>query len=171
MKYFTLLLLLFSGLTQAQDVQNARIFYGGVGSNSEEFAPSAAWSIGGIFFTETYLWGADLAGEGYSLDSTYGQNEATESALSLNLLWGKQISRNFSLLGLIGVRDETSECQQQSFLGFQCYADEDPEVSYTVNYGVHAIYTVSSYQLFRKEFSLGLRVTGESTQLTLGFTY
>ena len=49
----------------------------------------------------------------------------------------------------------------KSYLGYQCYADRDPDKEYTVNYGVMATY---SY----KRAVFGVRATGESVQLLIG---
>lgn len=160
-----LTILLFSASSIASTETDTRLWFVGAGNNAEELAPSTSWSLG--FIGENngeYWWGFDIAGEGYSLDSTYNQNEDLDSALSLNFMWGKEISENFILLGVIGARDKTSECESQSYLGYQCYADSDPDVSYGVNYGIHSIYQF-------EKMTLGLRLTGESSQLTLGFKY
>lgn len=148
----------------ASTVADSRIFLLGAGTNSEDLAPSTSWSLGFIGKNDDSWWGLDIAGEGYSLDSTYNQNEDVDSGFSLNLLWGKEVSENIILMGLLGARDKSSDCDAQSYIGYQCYADSEPEVSYGINYGLQGIYQLDS-------FTLGLRLTGESSQLTLGFKY
>jgi hypothetical protein len=151
--------------TSASEVfSNEGQIYIGTGSNSEDIASSTAWTIGFIGTSGNNNWGLDLSGEGYSLDSTYNQDEAITSALSVNALWGKPVSENLIVMGLLGFRDDSQECSAQSYIGYQCYADAEPDASYAINYGIHMIYTFESY-------SLGFRATGESQQFTLGFNY
>jgi hypothetical protein len=55
------------------------------------------------------------------------------------------------------------ECAD-SYLGYECYADEDPTYSYAVNYGALA-------HLSYKRIMVGARRTGESTQAVLGYLF
>jgi|SaaInl5LU_22_DNA_1037371.scaffolds.fasta_scaffold27240_4 hypothetical protein len=163
-KLIFLICLIVSVPSIANTVEDTRVFLVGAGTNSNDLAPSTSWSVGFIGKTNDSWWGVDLAGEGYSLDSTYNQDEDLDSALSLNVMWGKEITENFILMGVLGARDKASECNSQSYIGFQCYADSEPEVSYGINYGINAIY------MFEK-ITLGTRITGESSQLTFGYKY
>lgn len=63
-----------------------------------------------------------------------------------------------------GAIETSQKCARQSYIGFQCYADAEPESSYDFNYGVFGIYHIGN-------FALGARITGESQQLTSGFSF
>ena len=145
------------------------LFLVGVGSNSDDddySSDSTAWSLGYLapITASGYRWGFDISGEGTLLDSTYNQYQAIDSGFSFNLLVGGDFADNFSAGILVGAIETAQKCARQSYLGFQCYADEDPESSYDFNYGVFGIYRVGS-------FAFGTRITGESQQLTIGFSF
>ena len=97
------------------------------------------------------------------LDSTYGQNHF-EQAMSFNAIIGRKIleteTGRLDIGALIGIRSETRDCPD-SYLGFQCYADEDPTVERTLNYRILATYTY-------KKALVGVRTTGESLQFLIG---
>ncbi|WP_415392214.1 hypothetical protein [Paracoccus sp. SJTW-4] len=61
------------------------------------------------------------------------------------------------------MREAAADCPD-SYLGFQCYADTDPDTDYKGNFG--GVLTVSVDRL-----TLGLRATGESTQMVAGFRF
>ena len=113
-----------------------------------------------------FVFGFDFAGEGEMLDSTYGGNEVRQ-ALSYNLLLGSNLMRdgNFRVDAgvLLGLRESFADCPD-SFLGYQCYADEAPDTEYDANFG--AFIGVSFDGIM-----LGLRGTGESTQGLLGLRF
>ncbi|MFC0202479.1 hypothetical protein [Paracoccus rhizosphaerae] len=56
---------------------------------------------------------------------------------------------------LVGIRKKTADCAD-SCLGYQCYADTDPETDYTGNLG--AVLTMSYDRLM-----IGVRASSEST--------
>ncbi|MTE00945.1 hypothetical protein GIY56_11630 [Paracoccus sp. YIM 132242] len=113
------------------------------------------------------ILGGDLGQEGTMLDSTWGQDQAVEQATSYNLLAGANVVDNgrfrTDVALLLGVREDTKDCPR-SYLGFQCYADSDPETDYKGNFG--AVLTVSFDRL-----TLGVRATGESTQVLAGLRF
>lgn len=113
------------------------------------------------------ILGFDIAREGTMLDSTWGQDEALRQATSYNLLVGGNIVDNgrfrTDLALLLGARESFADCAD-SYLGYQCYADSEPDTEYKGNFG--ALLTVSYDRL-----TMGLRATGESTQLLGGFRF
>ena len=110
--------------------------------------------------------GIDIAGEGEMFDSTFG-GEQFRQALSINLLVGgslyadRRVQADAALL--VGARETVADCPD-SFLGFQCYADADPTIEYSVNYGALLVTSID-------RAAVGLRVTTESTQLAVGFRF
>ena len=170
---FLLPLAVSIGVVNAQDAApklNSFYFGGGVSNSTDEFDDdSMPYSIGFLHQSEgkKLLFGFDLAGEGTSIDSTYLMNQQPVQAMSFNLLVGQNLSDDghfkVDAALLAGIRNTAADCPD-SYLGFACYADEAPTIEYTVNYG--AVLTVSYNNVL-----LGLRVTGESTQLLAGFRF
>lgn len=113
------------------------------------------------------VFGLDIAGEGTRLDSTWGQSRAVRQGISINFAFGRNLSRSadsrVDAAVLIGARHKTADCPP-SYLGYQCYADQDPDVSYALNYGVLLAWT-------QRRLMVGLRATGESAQALIGFNY
>lgn len=113
------------------------------------------------------ILGFDIAREGTMLDSTWGHDQALRQATSYNLLVGGNIVDNgrfrTDLALVLGARESFADCAD-SYLGFQCYADAEPETEYKGNFG--ALLTVSYDRL-----TVGLRATGESTQILGGFRF
>lgn len=111
--------------------------------------------------------GFDIGAEGTMLDSTWGQDSHPEQGTSLNFLIGRNLLDNGRFRAdaalLVGVREAAADCPD-SYLGFQCYADTDPDTDYKGNYG--GVLAVSVDRLV-----LGLRATGESTQMVAGFRF
>lgn len=141
----------------------------GAGSNSDDgeySSDSTAWSLGFLSnSTESgYRWGVDIAGEGTMLDSTSNQNEAIDQGFSINLLFGGDVTGNVTAGVLLGAVETSQDCDQQSYLGFQCYADTEPNSDYDFNYGVWGMYKFSG-------FAVGARISGESQQLTFGIDF
>ena len=131
--------------------------------------PSLPWTVGYLYVSPTSPWtfGGDLAGEGVSLDNTSGQNNTVRQGLSFNVLAGPHIrlGDQFSagVAALLGGRQTGQRCDE-SYLGYQCYADQAPSVSYGLNYGAVA-------HLSFKNVLLGARRTGESAQLLVGVSF
>lgn len=146
------------------------VIYGGAGRNLEDEAGIGATPLAlGVLRqsdASRLVFGFDLAGEGTMLDSTYGDDEFRQ-ALSFNVLVGAKLSGNAGTrldAGLLlGMRQTTADCPD-SYLGFQCYADQPPEVEYEVNYG--AMVGVSTGRVM-----FGLRATGESVQGLVGLRF
>ena len=113
------------------------------------------------------IWGFDIGREGTMLDSTWGNDSAVASAMSFNLIYGANITKDdksrLDIGALIGVRESFSSCPD-SYLGYQCYADQAPTTEYKVNYGVVVTYAYQSTVF-------GLRATGESVQALVGLKF
>lgn len=123
-----------------------------------------------------YLWapsstgaafGFDIGLEGTKLDSTWGMTRAVKQATSYNLLVGTRLAgtTDARLYGafILGAREKTASCPS-SYLGYQCYADTKPTISYAGNFGAMLAFTYGSVML-------GVRATGESTQGTVGLRF
>jgi len=110
--------------------------------------------------------GFDIAGEGTMLDSTYGGDEIRQ-ALSLNFLVGSNLYKadavRVDAAAIIGMRESFADCPD-SFLGFQCYADQSPDTEYDLNLGAMISLTMQSV-------SLGVRATEVSTQAVIGVKF
>ena len=148
------------------------ILYAGIGSGDrgDEFESDATpWSVGYISKPRTtgFILGLDIAGEGTLLDSTSNRSNKVDQGLSFNLLLGRNLTRSqnwkYDLGVIVGARESSKECDD-SYLGFRCYADEDPDTDYEFNYGA---FFVASY----RRLALGVRATGESTQVMLGIAF
>jgi hypothetical protein len=147
-------------------------FYLGAGSaNSEDGFDNDSTPFSGGFLHQVdgskLIFGFDIGREGTMLDSTWGMNHEPRPAMSLNVLFGGNVvdSRRFKADAalLIGIREATSDCAA-SYLGYQCYAGATPDTEYKGNYG--GVVTVSFDHL-----TVGLRATGESTQVLAGVRF
>ncbi len=141
---------------------------GYVGLGRQTAGQSIPFSFGWFYSPprKTTSIGFDVAGEGVYANRTAGEYEL-KRAYSFNLLVGLR-SHNTNgwrvgLDALLGARVTNRECPA-SYIGFECYAGQDPEVSFGLNAG--GIAHVSFQKLF-----VGARVTGESSQLLLGVTW
>jgi hypothetical protein len=114
-----------------------------------------------------FIWGLDISAEGKMLDSTWNQNKALSQGTSYNLILGKNISRlessRIDAAIVVGMRESTSECPR-SYLGYQCYANTEPDIGYKFNYGALITWT-------HTKMMLGIRATGESTQAIVGYKF
>lgn len=111
--------------------------------------------------------GFDLGREGTMLDSTWRKDASPEQATSYNLLLGGNLvdTGHFraDLALLAGFREAVSDCPD-SHLGYQCYAATAPDIEYKGNFG--AVLTLSVDRVV-----IGLRATGESTQVVAGLRF
>ena len=149
------------------------VIFGGIGSADNENvnkSDDTPWSFGYLYRGDEYskfFLGLDIAGEGTSLDNTSGNVNEINQGFSFNLLVGRPLnfSKNWQAgVGvLLGAR-ETGESCPDSYLGYRCYADEDPETDYDFNYG-------AVFHLIYKHALIGLRASGESTQLLFGVVF
>lgn len=100
------------------------------------------------------------------LDSTFGSDDLRQ-AFSYNFLIGGVVNQSpgfrTDAMALIGVREGVADCPD-SFLGFQCYADSEPDVEYEVNFGGVVNFAFDG-------FTTGVRVTGESAQVIVGLEF
>lgn len=157
-------------LVHAQSLPDVTV-YGGTGTNRESaFTP---WTVGTLFtatrgnINGNVTGGFDVSGEGVSVDNTGGTFNGVKQGIAVNGLLGtrQNIGRGvrYAVVGLIGIRRTGERCDR-SYLGFRCYADDQPEVSYAVNYGM------LGYVSYKKTM-VGVRVTGQSTQFIVGATF
>ena len=152
---------------------NESIVYGGIGTakndSSSATSDKNSFSLGYIRISEIHnsIWGLDFSKEGTLLDSTYRQNKAVKQGMSFNLLLGTNLAKTelsrFDVAVLLGARQKTTDCPS-SYLGYQCYADAEPDMKYGFNYG--AVLTWSF-----KSVMVGIRATGESTQALIGMRF
>lgn len=171
-------LAVISGAASAQtayaqdDVSPRRAFYFGAGTANDDGPDASDDTPLVLGFTHQPMgskavWGLDIAREGTMLDSTYGQDRAVEPGFSVNLLLGRNFvdSGRYRVDGalVLGVRESSQDCPD-SYLGFRCYADFEPDVEYKGNFG--AVATLSIDRML-----IGARVTGESAQLLAGFRF
>tara|TARA_B100000242_G_scaffold199186_1_gene144085 strand:+ start:161 stop:712 length:552 start_codon:yes stop_codon:yes gene_type:complete len=176
---FVLIFSLVSSLLHSQEAtENTEnpnnfdgLFYVGIGSASggDDENDDTTWSIGFLADMENdSILGFDIAGEGTMLDSTYGGYDDLAQGVSYNFLYGVDVSENkdnkFHVGIILGFIEEEADCPD-SFLGYQCYADQPPDYEYGFNGGGFATYSLD------ENVNLGLRATSNSTQLTLGFKY
>jgi hypothetical protein len=151
--------------------ESGAVIYGGLGSAKDasfDESGDTPWSVGG-YFGEKYIVGIDLAGEGTKIDNTNNLGGAVTQGLSVNAILGVKALNGddfkVDVGALLGGRHASASCPSgQSYLGYQCYADTDPSVSWEINYG--AILTLSY-----KAGLVGVRATGESTQVVLGIRF
>lgn len=149
------------------------IVYGGSGYSTDDVKPTSSDSSMALGFVGVDLGdsklvlGMDFAKEGTKLDSTYGQVNSPERAVSYNLLIGSnlttlsEISLDAALIA--GFREESDSCPR-SYLGYRCYADQAPDSTYVVNYGAAFF---ASY----RSLMVGARITDASTQALVGFRF
>jgi hypothetical protein len=113
------------------------------------------------------ILGGDISREGTVLDSTWGRDDAAKQATSFNLLVGASVIDQGKFKTdaalLVGIREDTKDCAD-SYLGYQCYADSEPETDYKGNVGV-----VLNFSFDR--MTVGVRATGESTQILAGVRF
>lgn len=114
-----------------------------------------------------FVVGLDFGFEGTMIDSTYRRDAALSQGTSFNVLVGGNLIDDGGFKTdaalLLGMRKSVVDCPD-SYLGFACYAGADPDYQYQANFG--AVITVSVNKTV-----IGLRATGESTQLLLGMRF
>lgn len=176
MKRIPALLLLTGcmGLSLHAQTQPRNVLFVGVGHTlwrpDSTRSDQIPWSIGYLHSTSSFFVGFDFAGEGTMLDNTTGKNNEVHQGLSLNLLAGKNIplgaNARIGVGILAGARMTGKSCAGigNSYLGFQCYADQDPAEEYALNYGAVLHLTV-------RRVLFGARVSGESVQGMLGVAF
>lgn len=173
-KNFSLVIAIVIGTSFAHADENGQnVIYLGSGSaksgNPSVTSNKTPVTLGYLRLSNTTdtVWGADISGEGTMLDSSWGQNRAVKQATSFNILLGKNLGKTensrFDASLILGAREKTRSCPA-SYLGYQCYADTKPNTSYGFNSGVALTWAY-------KSVLLGLRATGESTQILLGYRY
>lgn len=127
------------------------------------------WSIGFMHQLDgrKLILGGDLGREGTMIDSTWGQNDTPTQATSFNFLLGGNMVETGGFRAdaalLLGIRESFADCPDSS-LGYQCWADTAPDTEYTGNVG-------GLLALSFDRVMVGLRATGESTQILGGFRF
>ena len=153
------------------------LFYIGLGnSDQKEIIDDEPWSVGLVIRDTDSFYGFDIGGEGIMIEQSRNYNnsytvESTEQALSFNILAGLKVTEIQKLridMGLLaGIIEKSSECPS-SYGSYQCYYsltyNNRAEYEYTFNYGLvlHATYD---------RITLGVRSTGESTQVLFGINF
>lgn len=127
------------------------------------------WSIGVMHQLEgrKLILGGDIGREGTMINSTWGQDDVPAQATSFNFLLGGNMVETGGFRAdaalLLGIRESFADCPD-SYLGYQCYADSAPDTEYKGNFG-------GVLALSFDRFMVGLRATGESTQVIGGFRF
>ena len=140
-----------------------------VGAGKQDSLSTPAWTLGFLYTPAKSSWnvGFDLAGEGAARNNTTGHYDDVEQAFSLNLLAGANVrlgqDARIGVSALLGARSTNKECAE-SYLGYECYADAEPTISYTVNFGGLA-------HLSYKQLMVGARRTAQSAQVLLGYLF
>ena len=168
-KKYLALIALVSGVASTANADG--IIYFGAGS-----AETASTTVNGdtpmaigylALRDEGPFFGFDIGAEGTVLDSTYGQTNKPNQAYSFNVILGTNISKHekhrFDVGAIAGIIEKAKDCPS-SYLGYACYANTAPDTEYTANFGALITY---SYD----KLTIGLRATGESTQLILGVKF
>lgn len=166
-------LLLSTGLGSVATAQSTAetIFYfgGGVNNDGATVETDETPFVLGILAAPAgspLLFGLDIAAEGEMLDSTFGSDTIRQSfsfngLVGTNLYQSQSVRTDASLI--VGLRESFADCPD-SFLGYQCYADEAPDTEYEFSYG--ALVTVSFDSV-----TIGVRATEVSTQAIVGFSF
>ena len=173
MKKISALILAFFVCGAQADENGQNVIYLGSGSaksgNSTTTSNKAPLTVGYLRLSNSSdtVFGADISGEGTMLDSTWGRSHTVKQATSFNLLVGRNLGKTensrFDASLILGMKEKTQSCAS-SYLGYQCYADAKPNTSYGFNSGVALTWTY-------KSALVGLRATGESTQLMVGYRF
>ena len=165
-----LLLIVQPSFAQSNDSSNS--LYIGIGSADDSNpleSDDTPWAVGWVHHLQNSnaSWGLEIAGEGTMLDSTYDNNDAIKQALSFNIIGATNLTRapdwRVDLGLLAGFRQTAADCPD-SYLGYQCYADEPPDTDYSFNFG-------GVLYIGYKSLSIGFRATGESNMVTLGLNF
>lgn len=170
--------LLLSNRLEAQDsnkkIASTTIYVGsgrGEVNTNRVVSNAIPWTVGFIsrFDKKEAYWGLDISGEGTSINNTSGKRGVVEQGISANFLAGgsKEVTIGGPVAGgiglLIGMRRTGQSCPD-SYLGFRCYADREPTMSYDLNLGAMIHFAVS-------RATIGARITPVSTQFIAGVNF
>lgn len=160
--------LVFSIVTPAMANNNLEnVIYVGGGSAKEDSYGNTGGSPATLGYIRQsnikyFVWGVDISGEGPMY-----HNSMPKKSTSFNIIFGnnfhKTESGRLDAGFLIGMREKSSSCPR-SYLGYSCYADADPSVKYTGNFGGIITWT-------QNKFMIGARVTDQSKQVILGLRF
>ena len=147
------------------------IVYGGTGTS---YPSSTGWVVGayGESPSNGSIYGFDLAIEGEYKDYTYGRftNPSVSTGISANVLAGRSFRGDdgdfaIALMGLIGFYTAGLECPDglpASGLGYQCYANYEPESITDLQVGLMGTVNFN-------DIMVGVRLTSNSEQVLVGF--
>ena len=165
-------------LDEADEYTNNTLLYIGLGSTDDkDLVDENPWAVGFLIRDEKNFYGLDIGGEGIMVNQTRDYYSDTytissiDQATSFNIMAGMKVSGSSKLradLGLlVGIIEQSSDCPS-SYSSYQCYYSSSYEnrlgYEYTFNYGIvlHTTY---------ERVTLGLRASGESTQLIFGINF
>lgn len=96
-----------------------------------------------------------------------GWRNSVQQATAFNFLIGKNLNRTensrIDAAFILGIREVSSSCPD-SYFGYRCYGNEEPDVSYGFNGGI-------ALTFIYKKFMIGTRFTGESKLGLVGFLF
>ncbi|EED36716.1 hypothetical protein NOR51B_2668 [Luminiphilus syltensis NOR5-1B] len=156
-------LALASEAMQVNAEEERYTLYGMYGENSD-LPEEDAFGLGLLYHRPDSPWilGIDAASEG-----SMNNNGWIEPGVSFNGVIGYDVyetdSLRVSFSGLAGVGTESISCPP-SYLGFDCYADREPDREFGFNGG-------GLLTLEYRAISIGFRATGRSQQFTFGFNF
>lgn len=170
-KIIAIAALLSFGVAHADESKPHIVLYGGIGDSyrtignakPEQFTTGAIgiFGQGGIG-----VFGVEWSQEGTQYVHEYGHSQF-KTASAYNFIIGMKAVEakglRIDVNAILGVRDDTSTCPD-SYLGYKCYADQEPSSTYKFNYG--ALVTASYGHLM-----LGYRYTPISHQIIFGIRF
>lgn len=161
-------LIALAGMAVAQEGRNALYLGAGPAPTGFDENQDTPFSFG-VYHVDPhtqFLMGFDIGLEGTRFDGTYGI-DTLEQATSFNLLLGRSVYQDSAmavdLAVVLGFRETAADCAD-SYIGWACYADVEPEYEYDLNYGGLATVTFQTVMV-------GLRATESSVQLVAGISF
>ncbi len=113
-------------------------------------------------------YGVEVGTDGDARDQTFGRDEIVSNSV-LYLTGGYQIGfrdpkQALSIFALLGYRVTEKECNRQSFIGLECFAGEEPEITRRFTAGALVFY---SYDVI----FAGGKITDRAQQLIFGIRF
>ncbi len=138
-------------------------------SEPEHADAGTTYALGAILHTgEGFFFGGDLGFEGVEIDTRGGRSPEASRSLSYNGIVGRSIgdgqsSPRVSLGVMLGFYQTAVTCPPSN-LGFDCYANFEPETSSDLTIGLLAMADMGG-------FAFGLRATELSQQIVVGLSF